>query len=246
MDYYFKKINMKTKIYWAPFFDEKENVDWSILYKQPEFLQKKIIKNINKTNLENNNLIYCPAVKNLTDRTFALKFPMDSHYQIKNQQIIYKSKNCIGAVKKHANNFTNNYLFVLNMSYAFFTEEDINMTLTAPYFSDSPHLKFGSIIPGKFNISKWFRNIDLEINLWTNKNELIIKENEDIAYVHFDTDKQIELVRFEMNTNLHKMLRACSTSSVWEKFVPFSKRYKRFKESLMNKKIIKEIKNSLI
>ena len=54
-----------------------------------------------------------------------------------------------------------------HLSYIFFSEEDIEMTMTSPFFSDAPHLQYGSIVPGSFNISKWFRNVNLEFNIWT-------------------------------------------------------------------------------
>ena len=237
---------MKTKIYWSPVFNIEEYIDWNILYKEPENLHKRLIQNVDKKINKFDNLIFCPAVKNLTNNIFVLKSPMNSSYEIRGQEIIPKSKNYITARKPHSNNFKENYLFVLNISYIFFTEEDIDMTLTAPYFSNSPHLQFGSIVPGKFNISKWFRNFDLEINLWTNVKEFTLKEDEDLAYLHFDSNKEIELIRFDMNEKLFKMMRACATSSNWEKYVPFIQRYKRFKESLMNKKVIKEIKNNIV
>lgn len=237
---------MKTKIYWSPIFSSEDNIDWNILYKEPENLHKRLIKNIDKTINKNDNLIFCPAVKNLTNNIFVLEAPLESSYEVKGQDIIHKSKNYIGTRKPHSNNFKDNYLFVLNISYIFFTEEDIDMTLTSPYFSNSPHLKFGSIVPGKFNISKWFRNFNLEINLWTDVKEFILKEGEDLAYVHFDSDKEIELIRFDMNDKLLNIMRACASSTSWERFVPFIKRYKRFKESLMNKKVIKEIKNNIV
>ena len=120
------------------------------------------------------------------------------------------------------------------------------MTLTSPYFSNSPHLKYGSLIPGTFNISNWFRNINIEFNLWENIKEFKFKKNEDMAYVHFDSEHEIELKRFDFTERLLRIIRTCSTAGTWEKFIPLIDRYRRFKEAKFKKIILKEIKQNLV
>ena len=233
-----------SKIYWAPAVYNTDT-DWDILYENPTILFDNL-KNKKDKNLDKaNNLFLCPAVKNLTSRVGVFKCPLRTHYTIDNENIIPVSQNYLGWDIPHKPNLIDNMLFSVKLSYIFFSEEDINMTMTSPFFSDSPHLQYGSIVPGSFNISHWFRNINLEVNIW-NKKEFKIEEGEDIAYFNFNCKNNIELIRFNMNEYLNKINNTCSTSSSWEKWIPLAKRYKRFKQSQLNKKVIKEIKKNLI
>ena len=233
-----------SKIYWSPAV-HNEDTDWTILYKDPTILFEDL-KNKKSKNLEkSNNLFLCPSVKNLTSKIVIFKCPLQTYYHIENNNIIPVSKNYLAWDVPHSNNLENNKLFSIKLSYIFFSEEDIEMTMTSPFFSDAPHLQYGSIVPGSFNISKWFRNINLEFNIW-NKNKFKIEKNEDIVYFHFNCKNPIELIRFDMTKKLDKISYTCGTHSYWEKFIPLYDRYKRFKESQLNKKVIKEIKKNIV
>ena len=236
---------MQTIIYWSPA-DMDLYHDWSILYKDPTILGKDLKKKMSKDLDKTSNLFFCPAVKDLTNRIAVIKSPMTCHYKIIDNEFKPFSKNFLNISFPHTSNFENNIMFQLSSSYIFFSEEDVKMTLTSPYFSNSPHLKYGSIIPGTFNISTWFRNINFEVNLWDNVKEFKILKNEDIAYVHFDTNHEIKLVRFDFTERLLRIVKTCSTSATWEKFIPLIDRYKRFKEAKFKKIILKEIEQNII
>jgi hypothetical protein len=168
---------MKTKIYWAPYVKDKE-LDWSILHYDPENLFERIKGNVNKDSIikSGGNLIMCPAVKNYMNKIFVFKNTLESHFKLEeNNKVVPLSKNYINSSIKRESNLKNCKLLEYSMPLIFFSEKDINMSLTSPFFSNCPHLKYGSIVPGKFNISKWFRNINIEFNLWENINEFKIE-----------------------------------------------------------------------
>ena len=50
----------------------------------------------------------------------------------------------------------------------------------------------------KFNISKWFRPVNLEMLLYGDKNYFKMSEHEHMAYFYFLTDDTVELKRFEL------------------------------------------------
>ena len=233
-----------SKIYWSPA-NYNENLDWDILYPEPKTLFKNVLEKKEKNVDKKDNLFLCPSVKNLFEKIFVIKCPLTTHYKIKNNIIIPVSKNHLAWEIPHKSIIKGSYLFTINLPYVFFSEDDIEMTLTSPFFSNSPHLKYSSIVPGTFNISKWFRNINFEFNIWDG-NEFKIEENEDIAYFNFKCKNNIELVQFNLNKDLKKILNTCAESSVWEKFVPLSKRYERFKQSQLNKKVLKLIKKNIV
>jgi hypothetical protein len=242
------KQGNKIKIYWAPFIIDKEN-DWSILQYNPENLFERFKNNLNRESIKKpgGNLIMCPSVKNYTNKIFIFKNTLQSYFEIKeNNTIIPVSKNYITAHVAHESSLKNCMLMIYNVPLIFFSEADVNMTVTSPYFSNSPHLKYGAIVPGKFNISKWFRNINIEFNLWQNVKELKIEKDEDLFYVNFDCEEEVELVRFDLTERLIKIAIVAGNSSIWEKLIPLKDRYERFKKSQMHKIVIKEIKKNII
>jgi len=238
------KENKKIKIYWAPYILDKK-IDWSILHYDPENLFERLKKNLNKD--VKKNLVMCPSVRNYTNKIFIFKNTIQSYFEFNEKnEIIPISKNHIHSFIAHEDNLKNCKLFVYNLPIIFFSENDVNMILSSPYFSNSPHLKYGSIVPGKFNISKWFRNINIEFNLWENINEFKIEKDEDLFYVNFECEEEIELIRFDLNDRLIKISEATGNSSFWEKFIPLKERYERFKKSQMHKIVIKEIEKNII
>lgn len=232
-----------SKIYWSPA-SYSETVDWSILYPEPKNLFKSTLEQ-KENNLEkNNNLFLCPSIKDLFEKIIVIKCPLTSYYKISNNTITPISNNYLSYDTPHKPNIKNSFLFTITLPYVFFSEEDIEMTMTSPFFSNSKHLQYASIVPGTFNISKWFRNVNFEFNVWNN--EFKIDEGEDMIYFNFNCKNNIELIRFDLNEDLRKIINVCAQSSSWEKFVPLAKRYKRFKQSRLNKKVLKLIKKNLI
>jgi len=120
------------------------------------------------------------------------------------------------------------------------------MQFTAPYFLNAPHLKYGAVTPGQYNIGKWFRPIQTEINLWDNVKEFKIKKDEPLAFLNFLTNKKINFKMFHMSDDLAKIMTVCATASTWEVNVPLVSRYLRFHESKMLQKTLKLIKQNLI
>ena len=118
--------------------------------------------------------------------------------------------------------------------------------MTSPYFSEVDYIKYAKLVPGKFNISKWFRPINLEMLLCSNKNYFKIREHEHMVYFSFLTDDKVELKRFELNETLRKISETCSTVSDWWKNVPIIKRYDRFLKTKTNRLVMKEIKKQLV
>lgn len=237
-------MSKDVTIYWAPNdFFQNNDTSWNILYKdiQPlsQYYNKKVFN-------KKENFLQCPSVTGLMKKTYVIENPIASSFIFENNSIIQKGKTFINSSIVHDPTIENNILFSYGISLVFFSEEEIDMMLTSPYFSNSQHLKYGSIVPGKINIGSWFRKINLEFNLWENNKEITINENEHLAYISFNTEKNIIMKRFYMNETLHKISKATSTSSLWEPRVSLEKRYRRFRQSATKKIVLSEIKKNLI
>lgn len=240
-------MKKSSVVYWASDdgLTNNQDMDWSILFREPESLLEKLYKNNEKTN--DNNFFQCPAVKKSIKNTFVFNNPIQSYYKIqKDGSVISNSKNSIYSSIVHQPTIKNNTLFSYNLSFYFFSEEDINIRFTSPFFSQANHMRYGSLVPGSFNISSWFRSINLEFNLWEGVDEFNIEEDEPIAYFNFDSENKVILKRFKMNESLTKIAKTCSNGSYWETRVSLLKRYKRFKDTKTNLFILKEIKENII
>lgn len=233
-----------TTIYWSGDTGWQENFDWNILFNSPDNLYHDLSKNINKESITS-NFFMCPSFKSLTKKAFVIKNPIKSTFILQEDNNVVSDSPIIGEELRQPS-IIDNRLFRYGISYFFFSEEDVEATITPPYLHNSGHQKYGALVPGSFNIGSWFRQINFEYNLWSGVDSIKFDEEEAIAYISFNTNKKIILKRFAMSEKLYKIQNTCGQSSKWEPMVSLSKRYNRFKKSNMKKIVIQEIKRNLI
>jgi len=242
---WWSKMNEKTtNIYWSPCVVNNKDLNWEILYPSPTSLYDSYVtkKTTNKP-----NMFSCPAFSQFAKNVFIFKNPMDANFIIDDNSIYTKKTNYVSASMKHQNSIEDCSMVEYGLSWLFFAEDDdVDITVTSPFFDCPKHLSMCNLVPGKFSISNWFRSVNTEFILKPGVKTLEIEENEPIMSVMFNTNKRVNLVRFEMNDKLLSCAATCSRSSEWESWVPLLSRYKRFKESQMRKIVLKHIKENLI
>jgi len=241
-------VKNSINVYYASPDNLQETQDWSILYKEPKSLNSYLLDNLNKTrNKDVNNRAYmsCTAFQRMTGNTYVIENPMTSSYTF-NETIESTSKNSLPILIKREPQLNNQILFEYDYPIIFFAEESLEIQYTPPYFLNAPHMQYGAVTPGQYNIGKWFRPIQTEINLWENIDTFSIKKDEPLAFINFLTDKKIKFVKFHMSEELAKIMNVCSTGSVWEQNVPLVNRYKRFHESQMITKTLNIIKKNVV
>jgi hypothetical protein len=250
------KNKFETIIYWAPGNFASEVYDLNHLYPEVKSLYEECLGK--KANLKDNdnNFLMCPAFSDLTKNTFVHRSSVDTHarldfvrkrvtYPTANQldQNIYK----VPLNFKHLPSLEGHNLIQYTWPILFFSEEDSMMaTLTAPYFERTISQNYGVVVPGRFDIGKWFRNMNAEFQLWPGVNELNIPANEALFYVHFETDKQIVFKRFIMTRELERLRASIVSVSPFKRFARLSERYKVFERSQSKQRIIKLIKKQLV
>lgn len=232
---------MKT-VYWSPwFFPSKNDYHWNILFEEPERLLDSILKEFKekyKDDDRNIKSLKCPAISNVSKNTFFIKNPLATELKVLNNKIEYLSEHYLNSTLEGKNNI------LYGMPFIFFCEEDLEIQINAPFFHNSNYLNYAKLFFGRFNISKWFRPINLEMIL--EDHYLKIEQNEPLCYFNFLTDDKVVLKRFQMTDKLIKISETCATVSSWWKNVPLIKRYDRFVKSKTNKIILKEIQKQLV
>lgn len=236
-----------VNVYWSNVPDGG-SLDWSILFEEPVSLMHELSLNKNRNNPDD-NLLRCPAVTDLGKNLFIIKSPINS-----SASFIIKDGNVSSEMEGKDNKWVvnrppslnNNLLASFSHPIVFFSEEDLDMMVSDPYFSNAQHKSWGSMVPGIYNCGSWFRPVHMEFNVWPGAKEVSLKEGEPIAYVKFFTEKNVVLKRFSMNKELESLANSCSSAGWWESKVPLSKRYSRFKNSQRDKFAIKNIKENLV
>jgi len=248
-----KKMGKEESIdvYWSPQtsweFDEQ---DWNMLYPEPNNLFTEL-QQIKTKNSGIKSYFSCPVTNNQFKNTYVFRNELSSSYgfDFTNGKDIFVpiSNNYLGYKIERPPSISSGLLVTLNLFYSLFSSEPLNAVFTPPMMHEPKYTKYGTCIPGEFDIGQWFRPYTLEMQMWKMQGEFHIEENEPIFYVRFDTQKKVNLKRFKMNSALNSYLIECSTTTnIWGMGVSLEKRYERFKRTKMRELILKEIKQNLL
>jgi hypothetical protein len=239
-------MSKTLNVYWSSINDANE--DWSILFDEPTSLISELSLNKNKNNPDN-NLLRCPAVTDLGKNLFVIKAPLttSASFIIEDGRVSNKmDTNDSKWIVNRAPSLHNQLLTMYSHPIILFAEEDVDVMLSDPYFSNAPHKTWGSIVPGIFNCGAWFRPLQIEFNVWEGITDVSLVEGEHLGYIKFFTDKKVVLKRFSMTEELKGQARVCSSAGNWEPKVPLSKRYDRFKRTKRDKFVLDNIKKNLL
>jgi len=246
----------ETIIYWASGISNTEAYDLNHLYLGVKSLYEEVF--VKRDDLKNNisDFLRCPAFSDLAKNTFVHRIPLDVHatFDFKRKRIHYNAQNKLDEYKPkvkmeltHDPTLKDHNLVQFTWPIIFFSEENSMMsTLTPPYFEKVSSSEYGVIVPGRFDIGKWFRTMNTEFQLWPGVNELKVSANEALCYVHFDTDKKIIFKKFIMNKELERILTSIIKASPFRVFTKLSDRYEMFKQSQSKERILKLIQKQLI
>jgi hypothetical protein len=237
-------------IYWSDSSTSKGINDNPLFYPKPKSLFDDMREN--KVQRENTGSYFtCPAISNKAKNTFVFKGTMDCEYRYD----FSDGKQLISSVNGNYYNFRNDRsqmlsygpTFLFDLQYHFFSEDSVEAFFTSPYFHEPKYTKYGSVIPGEFNIGNWFRPYLFEIQTWKNKGDIRFEENEPLFYVEFKTNKKVILKRFKINEQLYEYSRKCVDSThLFGRGQSLLSRYNRFKDVDLDKKVLFEIKNNLL
>jgi len=233
-------------VYWANVLNGP--LDLSILFEEPTSFMHEISLNKNKNN-KDDNLLRCPAVFGLGKNLFVLKNTLktSASFIIEDGKVSSEMDSDDGRWSvNRPPSLNQNLLAAFDYSLIFFTEEDVEVMFSSPYFSQAQHLSWGAVVPGIYNCGSWFRPFNLEFNVWPGIEKISLEEGEHLAYVKFFTEKNVVFKRFSMTDKLVTQAITCSSAGSWESKVPLLKRYSRFKKSKRDLFVLNQIKDNLV
>jgi len=234
-------------VYWSVF----QN-GMNVINNKPLVNIKDISKNIKfQPNDGTTNFNMCPSYNVEAIKTFNLLAPFDYHIEIKDNHLVstqYNQEVFDSYVLLHD---VANKLIQLKYSYIFFTEETCIITLSGPYFTDSDISMKANYMPGSFDISKWFRDVNVPFMIKPQFNNINIKEGDAVQSIRFDffNNDKIVFKKFYFTNLLHSIYYSSMKNRIFfdkniNKYL--SKVYDLFTQSKIKHTILKEIKANLM
>lgn len=246
----------ETIIYWAAFYKPGDLYDLNHLYPDLKSLYEEVAVKKAPLKIDTPDFLRCPATSDLFKSTFVLRAPVDTNVSLNFQtrrekqiddSLLEQSRYKIKLDFLHQPTLLNHNLIEYTHPILFFSEEESMIaTLTPPYFEKVKSYESGTIIPGQFDIAKWFRPMNMEFQLWPDINILNIPAGEALCYVQFHTNKKIVLKRFIVNREIEKLIASIAQVSALKRFARLSERYKAFEQSQSKQRVLKLIQKQLV
>jgi hypothetical protein len=190
---------------------------------------------------------YCPSFNANLKNVFAVKSIYDYSFKIIDEKSIGSDTYDQNFFDQHVGiRSLEKKIFSFRQRYVFFTDApDLDVTFYEhPCFEDNNITKRCMIVPGQYNIAKWFRNSEFSFFLKKEFDEFKVEKNEVLYYLRFHTKETIVFKQFRFNNNLRDFqLDGFALNGGIAKLRYLENYYKSFK----NKKLIlKEIKENLL
>lgn len=234
-------MNKKEEIvvYWSCANDEFMRMD------EPFNVLKEYKKD---KNIEDNGYLHCPAFKEILNNKFGVRSLYEYDITINRDQGTAQSS--------LSQTFFDEFFLprskdwsLISMStwiYFFTEEEGLEISQMGGFLEDTDFTKNTMVIPGKMDISKWFRPLELPVKLRKGVDVLKVSQGEPLFYISFNTDKKIKFVKYKTTPELVSHATDC-TSIMQNKprLNKLSYYYGLFTKHNMSKRILTEIKKNI-
>ena len=172
---------------------------------------------------------------------YTLRFGKDNVTSPDYDQEFFKNHFNIKSLKFEGN------LFEFYENFVFFTDEpSLEMSLLPAYMEDNSVVNSTIMIPGQFDIGKYFRELSFAFHTRENCNEIIFNRKEIYFYLKFHTKKKLRFKQFAWTDELTRINRLMSAAKNMKyDFMNLDYYYNIFERFNFKKKILKSIKENL-
>ena len=240
-------------IYWAPAsLIDDPTVAWlnmygSTIYPDPKNLHSTLMKEKNPQRGPT-TFISCPAALNTFKKTFVFYNSKPCKYEydltdIENPVVKPEGENYLNYAIRRPPALVDKPTMELQLRWIFFCEESIDMEITPPMFHQPKYTKYGTCIPGRYDIGSWYRPFVFEIQMWEPKGTFVLEKDEPIFYASFYTDRPIILKRYNYTKELEAISQHLILSTSGDP--TFENRYNMFNNTSQRELISKRIKDNL-
>lgn len=239
-------------IYWSPVFVIESGQDLGFLYPKPKTLFSELNQQKNKkSSIASMSYLQCPAVTPKFKKTLVVKNNVNSSYRYlvvdEHKGINPITENSLGIEFIRDSTISLGPTVIFSLQYLFFSDEPLLMSVAPPMFHEPKYTKYGTVVPGEFDIGQWFRPLNFEVQMWNKNGEFHLEQGEPIMYLEFKTDRPILLHRFNMNEKLMAYQNLPqSVQNIYGRFQSLVEKYRKFIEFGYREKVLTEIKQNLI
>jgi hypothetical protein len=204
----------------------------------PELMKTKVSMEVNDRQYGR-----CPAFVDTFRNYFFINPPFDIEVSITEDGRVVSDKK--DWVTNRDPSFVNRWSVDFDIGWLMFSDKSIMMRQYHPYFHNTTFGKHGVVAGGGFDISSWYRPLATTMHLWENVNDLVIKKNEPMFYMHFETEKKIIFKQYYLTDRLQDIAMACADSpNVMRNTI--TDKYHAFHRGKLNKIVLAEIKKNII
>ncbi len=213
----------------------------SSVYKDLKQNQNKDIENMG-------SMFSCRSFLQYTKNMYVMKNPFDINVRVEKSKVFNLGNRELDKLfMNRVLQIENVYNFNYTPGYLFFSEESVEIEILSPFMHKSNFCKNGYIVPGKFNISKWFRAVNPALQFYDNLDKVILSEkNDPLMYINFRTHENVRLKKFMVTPEMEDIIYAATTYKRYDPNRSLSYLYDKFVRAGMNRRILKLIKENLI
>lgn len=203
-------------IYWCPVFNKHSQNYWkNTAFFEPEPLLKDLVKLKGKDSA----YIQCPAFLDFVKNTYVIRSPFDLTVTVERN----KDGNKYIGIDRYDREFhqenilprfddsSKTTLLTMMTCYLFFTDTSTVIESLPAHMHSTELLKNTIVIPGTFDISKWYRPVDFSVEWIDESKPLVFKRGDPLFYVKFKTDEKVNLIRTEYTDDLVNAVESCTT-----------------------------------
>lgn len=240
-------------VYWSTPFTSKTGIPKFILnIDEPLSISEELAYFSKSDHHSANNFTRCPSYQQFLKNKFLVTSPVKYNLKFKNEQV---------SSDYYDQDFFDDYVLVRDsknklvgfhfFTHIFFCEESLSMEMMQPFLSSNQFNKNNILIPGEFDISKWFRPLEVAFIVKDDPSEFTINVNDPLYYLSFKTTKKVNFKKFYFTERCTEILDSCYNEKKYSDSnrnikTYFDVVYKKFTQSKYNKALLKEIKNNLL
>lgn len=256
--------NNSLIVYWSPAGFKKDVESWNLLYREPNPIRQKFVDIKTETA---KGYFSCPSVRLSLKNLFALSAfvedeivfeegylqNLDSGFEYKEVvELAFDNPPRVRLRRPRASSFKGYANVEYNYQWLFVAEEPCVLELTAPYLPPKVPAEGAIFAGGEFDIGQWFRLITLDYHIPLETKKFHVKENDELAYVKFKTEKNVVFKRFTMSAEIFQL--SSEMAQVASRYgrgkgspmAILTQRYQMAKKSKMRELLLSEIKKNLI
>ena len=135
---------------------------------------------------------------------------------------------------RSAPNSDTHILVSLGLFTLFYSDRPVHIEQLPPFLNMTPRSGNFTVVPGTFDISKWFRPVELAIEIKGGVNRVEIKAGDPLCYVRFCTEDRstIVLERVSVSHDLDDLTGKCLTIKHIEPGNTLEQNYARMKDKI--------------